>query len=278
MGPELIRRIINTPQLTAWNGSTKKWVLFSDADEKIVQVDELSRYGLDQNRADTPQPFLYALGSIFHRIKGPGFVWGTGINPVWQRAKASAENIDICAVRGPLTQRYIKEILGIPAPKVFGDPALLLPQFFPEFQKSKTPNHSYSVFLQHNDECCIKENTRDFGNHEFLLWQRVDGRPWRETIRRILESEYVISSSLHAIICAEAFGIPARWWHTPELPSSHTEHPFKFNDYYLSTGRKPNQFCETIEEALDIGPNEPIREFNHELLLQSFPRNSIGTH
>ena len=69
--------------------------------------------------------------------------------------------------------------------------------------------------------------------------------------------------------------MPARWWHTPDLPSSVTEHSFKFNDYYLSTGRPSNQFCQTIEEAIDEGPNSPIKDFDPSVLLNSFPEDKF---
>lgn len=48
------------------------------------------------------------------------------------------------------------------------------------------------------------------------------------------------SSSLHGLIFAEAFGVPARWLHPPKQPglrsgSSQTQGWFKYVDYYTAT-------------------------------------------
>ncbi len=56
--------------------------------------------------------------------------------------------------------------------------------------------------------------------------------PWDEVIRKILDSEFVISSSLHGLIIADAFGVPSRL-----LKITDTEPLFKYRDYYEGTGR-----------------------------------------
>ena len=67
----------------------------------------------------------------------------------------------------------------------------------------------------------------------------------------------MVSTSLHGIIFSEAFGIPARWVHDATLPSS-KEGVFKYNDHLLSTGRPPNLFASSMEEAVRIGGMPPI--------------------
>jgi pyruvyltransferase len=46
-----------------------------------------------------------------------------------------------------------------------------------------------------------------FINEKNVVFPNVD---WRRIIQIIIESKFVISSSLHGIIIAEVFGIPAR--------------------------------------------------------------------
>ena len=64
--------------------------------------------------------------------------------------------------------------------------------------------------------------------------------PWRAMLEALLPCQLVISSSLHGIIFAEAFGIPARWLAPRDVAhlerSSYvTEGWFKYVDYYAST-------------------------------------------
>lgn len=68
----------------------------------------------------------------------------------------------------------------------------------------------------------------------------------------------MVSTSLHGLIFAEAFGIPARWVRDAAFPSSSKEGVFKFNDHLLSTRRKPNLFASSMEEAVRLAGMPPI--------------------
>jgi hypothetical protein len=57
---------------------------------------------------------------------------------------------------------------------------------------------------------------------------------WRRTVDRITSCSVVISSSLHGIVVAEAYGVPAVW----VQPSNRiVGGRFKFDDYFEGTGR-----------------------------------------
>jgi pyruvyltransferase len=73
-----------------------------------------------------------------------------------------------------------------------------------------------------------------------------------EFIRRIVNSSLVISSSLHGLILAEAYGVP-----TVFLNVWHTENILKYEDYYLGTGRPSYPSVSSIDEALSIERNPP---------------------
>ena len=84
-------------------------------------------------------------------------------------------------------------------------------------------------------------------------------------LERIAQSKFVVGSSLHAIIIAESLGIPAR------LIKSSVENDFKYNDYFLGTGRSDIQFANNYKHALDLGGAQKISVDITSSLLESFP-------
>jgi pyruvyltransferase len=233
MGPDIVGRILN---------------------KKVAKLD--GRKLLTERKFEHN---LFALGSIFHRVSDGDVVWGTGVNPKYP-IKKNLENLDIRAVRGPLTQEFIKQKIGIDCPNAFGDPGLLLPMLFPEFKP--TPRRKYGIVPHFRDLAYLE------ANHENIISPK---QAWRTVVKSILECELVISSSLHGLITAETFGIPARWLYNPELPSSKTEGTFKYNDYFASTNRDIDDSAESVEEALRIGGKKPIKQNNFQSLLNTFP-------
>lgn len=240
MLPELLRRMVYKP-IRAINGYRE---------ERVAGV------------------HLLAVGSIFHHAMSGDAIWGTGINPVRQKRLPPGFKVDIRAVRGPLTRAFVVDELGLDCPEIYGDPAQLLPKYFPEFQAS--PEQEHIVIAQHRDEEFIRSNWSDFSAYNVFLCQHPR-MPWRRVVDQILTSRLVVSSSLHALIIAEAYGIAARWWHNADLPSSRTEGRFKYNDYYASTGRSLDDLGNSIEEALEMGGKEPIQGFDSGKLDSAFP-------
>ncbi len=208
---------------------------------------------------------LLALGSIFHYAKDNDTIWGTGINPFWQKPRSifsffkRAKNLDIRAVRGPLTRDYILNNLNMDCPKVYGDPVLLISKLFPELKRK--PKKEYGI-IPHLSDISL------FANNPHLISPKED---WKKVIKSILECKFIISSSLHGLIVAEAFGIPARWIHSSTLPSYEWQGTFKYNDYYASTNRSLDDYATTLEQALKMGGKEKIKDFNYKALLDSFP-------
>lgn len=201
---------------------------------------------------------LLALGSIIHMAEDNDVIWGSGINGKHPDGKDKEfyrfTKLDVRAVRGPLTRQFLLDI-GIDCPEVYGDPALLLPQLFPEFKKSDSPSKEYIIIPHLSDEHL-------FGDHPNTVSAKED---FEEVIRQILDSKFVISTSLHGIIVAEAFGIPARY-----LKVSNLEPLFKYADYYYGTGRINFTYATSLEEALKIG-GEPPLTCNLDKLLKAFP-------
>ncbi len=201
---------------------------------------------------------LLALGSIVHMAEDNDVIWCSGING--KHPDRTDKNfyrftyLDVRAVRGPLTRQFLMD-MGIGCPEVYGDPALLFPKLFPEFKKSENPSKEYIIIPHYSDEHL-------FINHPNMVTVKKD---WSKVVRNVLDSKFVIASSLHGLIIAEAFGIPARY-----LKVSNTEPIFKYADYYYGTKRYNFKYATTIEEALEMG-GEPLPECDLDKLLQSFP-------
>ncbi len=83
---------------------------------------------LDEAR---PKPArLLAMGSILHMARDGDVVWGSGVNGKISAAGHSFRQLDVRAVRGPLTRDYLVK-RGIEVPAVYGDPGLLVADLLP---------------------------------------------------------------------------------------------------------------------------------------------------
>lgn len=204
--------------------------------------------------AQRDAPRLLALGSVLHLAEDGDVVWGTGVNGKMPLSQISASNLDIRAVRGPRTRAILRS-LGHSVPETYGDPALLLPELFPEtvtWAANKT--RSVTVIPNFNDFDPESDDPRVVSPRA-ELWG---------IIRAIAESELVVGSSLHAIIVAEALGVPAR-----ACLSDH-ENYLKYVDYYAGTGRTRVHLARNAAEAIALG-GVPRGETDLAALLASFP-------
>ncbi len=101
---------------------------------------------------------------------------------------------------------------------------------------------------------------------EHILYPMTDD--WEYFLDELLKAELVISSSLHGIILAEAYGIPAI------LLNDHNMRLFKYKDYYYSTGRYEFPIATSVEEALSMVPAElPHIEKMQKGIIESFPKD-----
>jgi len=196
---------------------------------------------------------LLAIGSSLHFARDGDTVWGCGINGKIPTERITARRLDIRAVRGPKTAAILRE-LGLAVPDIYGDPALLLPRYF-RGRFPLTGMLDYVVVPNFHDVALIAESERKVSPK----WG------WNRCIAAIVSARFVVASSLHALIVAEAFGIPAR-----QLRLSDTESQFKYDDYAQGTGRLSLTPARSIEQALEMG-GEPPPCFDERSLLAAFP-------
>ncbi len=197
---------------------------------------------------------LLSIGSVLHFARPHDVVWGTGVNGKVEGARVGSSQLDVRAVRGPRTRDLLLQ-RGVPVPDVFGDPGLLVPTVFPFTRDwAQRKRRARAVIPNLND-------ARDYASHPDFVNPLA---PLWDVIRRIAESEFVIASSLHGIVIAEALGVPVRPLESPAEPA------FKYDDYAAGTGRDRLPASATIEQALRSGPIAPL-EWNAEPLLEAFP-------
>jgi pyruvyltransferase len=225
--------------------------------ESLIEK-KVSRVGSRARRH--PGRRLLTVGSILHLARDGDTVWGSGA----RGATASAldyrfSDLDVRAVRGPLTRRFLLE-RGIEAPPVYGDPALLLPDALPELRDWATmktrlvtivPNFAdFAATRARYGDLCIDPQSG-------LL----------RCLRTIAQSESIVASSLHGIVVAESLGIPAR------LMVSEHESWFKYEDYYRGTGREPAEPAGSLQQAMrELPTSSPVVRADP-ALAESFPHD-----
>lgn len=205
---------------------------------------------------------LLAVGSILHFAKDNDIIWGSGVNGKMPSTRHRFNNLDVRMVRGPLTKQFLEQ-KGINSGEVFGDPALLLPELFPNL-KHRPEKGKIIAISNFNEIKTCSENLP-----QGIKFVSPFGY-WKKVIHEILTCELVLSSSLHGIILAEAFGVPVRF----VMPTG-GETLFKYRDYYLGTGRdlteEPSSFLDKITKDSGIIMPKPV--YNTKAMLNAFPRN-----
>ena len=153
-------------------------------------------------------------------------VWGAGL--ISENACQNLQIKKFCAVRGPKTRDTLTEH-GFECPDVYGDPALLLPLYYRPDMKKK-----YRIgIIPHYVDTCIFEHSKN-DNRGVLVISPGGYSDWHEFIDQIVSCESIVSSSLHGLIIAEAYGIKSKWM---EIVGSEMRDRFKYDDFYFSIGK-----------------------------------------
>lgn len=197
---------------------------------------------------------LATVGSIINVVARDGdIIWGSGIHGNYLPLNEPFPKLDIRAVRGPLTATLLRQS-GNTVPDVFGDPALLIPYLWSDPQLGIDRGTGGTVYVPNYYD--IDYAPPNSLNPRGDVFKRV---------RIIASAERVVASSLHGIVIAEAYGIPA------VLVASRSERLFKYEDYYGGTGREVPEVASNWESALSTRPASPLTTWDPSPLLESFP-------
>lgn len=176
-----------------------------------------------------------AIGSILDRalrhrkwrlLRGrfsPLRLWGSGF--ISEGPQRSPWGLAPLAVRGPLT----RDRFALPADTPLGDPGLLFPDLLPARPPAR---HAWGVVPHYEDEASPLVDALC----ERLKAVRipVSREDPLDTLRGIASCARIVSSSLHGLIAADAFGIPN--WRV-SFDHDLKGGDYKFRDYALPIGR-----------------------------------------
>lgn len=173
---------------------------------------------------------LFAIGSILDYSNSKTICWGCGFREPYSKFRGGK----VLAVRGKLSRNILNRE-DIP----LGDPALLLPLLYtPKAIEQKEYIKIIPHYLDYND----------IYNQYSNKYQIIDIRTKdvESFIDQITSSKYILSTSLHGLIIAHAYGIPALWIKKGPIASS----GFKFYDYFSSVEIPKYEGFTNIEEIL----------------------------
>ena len=171
-----------------------------------------------------------AIGSVFYPRKAsarkrrtPLFVWGSGtLNP--RPTDFAHLSVVMAALRGPRTWGQIANCPDLP----FGDPGLFVREIWPAAPRRAgrigiIPHHSMigsaqtrALMAALGDTVLLDMTAPDIGG----------------MLRQLSECSLILSSSLHGLIFADAYGIPSLFWN-----EQGAENEWKYRDYFEGVGR-----------------------------------------
>ncbi len=226
----------------------------------------LKYYDLEQNWGDTVNPYIFkkitgvnviSSNSMFNFLKKPEIlgvgsiivgdlsnyvIWGSGI--ISEKTTLLTKPKEVLALRGFNTLKKIREVGG--DCDVFGDPVLLFPEIFSA--ENSVKKYKYGIVPHFKDKSSIGiQKIHDLQNPEIKIIDIQSGI--EDFVNDILSCENILSSSLHGLILAEAYGIPTcRLVFSKKLLGG----DFKFYDYYSGIGIKTMETVFLHDDISDL--------------------------
>lgn len=251
-----------------WNGR----VNFGDLIGPMLIKKISGRDVVNMKDNDDPRPALVTVGSVLNLMERQNIdIWGTGlIAPLHAKSIENLRKVNpnrIHAVRGWKTYKELTEKLGWTVPKIFGDPALLLPRYYTPVS---TENSKISVIPHYLHANLFKGISDNFNiiNVEDTA---------ENVISSIANSKVVVSTSLHGIIVAQAYGVPWTWLRISDKALAGDQ--FKFEDFFTVLDR--SRVSESHVSSGSIGnlvignaaatASLPVNKFSFNALIDAFP-------
>jgi len=173
-------------------------------------------------------PNIVLVGSILQFADAYSYVCGAGYisNEPEYLLRIAPQSVN--CVRGPMTG-YLLDQQGLSHPHLYADPGILAPFIYPQSVRSCSRTIGLIPHYVDFDSAWVQRC-------------RIKGlkiinpfSPPESFFAELNACEAILSSSLHGIIFAHAYGKPALWI---ELSDNVIGKGFKFYDYYLSLFKK----------------------------------------
>jgi pyruvyltransferase len=185
---------------------------------------------------------LLMLGSVMKIADSKSGVWGIGY--INEKYRFREPPLAVYAVRGPLTrQRLLTQ--GVECPEVFGDPALLFSRLYP--RPERMPHFELGIVPHYIDKDALW--LRQFKGSTNVKVIDVQQEVF-SFVDEVCDCATILSSSLHGVICADAYSIPNMWI---ELSDRVVGKGFKFRDYMWSVNRR-------VSSAFSVEPAMPVKQ------------------
>ncbi len=182
-------------------------------------------------------PIYVTIGSVLTHVNSKCIVWGSGVIS----KEFPIKKAEFLAVRGPQTRAFLLN-QGYIVPEVYGDPALLLKKYYnPKIKKE----FEIGVIPHYRDFKKVKEF---YKNESSITLIDLMTNDVETTTNSFLKCEKIVSSSLHGIIVAHAYGIPAIW---QKFSNDVFGDDIKYQDYFESV-LIPSYTSEIIDSKMNL--------------------------
>lgn len=170
--------------------------------------------------------YFMSIGSVLQEANKNAIIWGSGL--IDNKLEPYMHPREILAVRGPLTRRRLHD-LKIKCPEIYGDPALIMPElYYPSCEKK----YELGIIPHYIDK---KNNFFNRHFEENIKIIDINQPSCEDFISEVLSCKKIVASSLHGIIIADAYDIPAL---RIKFSDAIFGGDFKFNDYFSSIDRE----------------------------------------
>lgn len=224
---------------------------------------------------------LSSIGSLFQMMSHQQVdFWGSGMlyepNEMQTRRLQNLESVNVHAVRGKISREVLMKKFGWDIPEVYGDPALLFPRYLMPEQPREDNRIAFIPHRQHMKYF----KSRDLGNVTLLSV----AEDLKDVVTSIATAGVCVSTSLHGIIFAQAYGTPWVWLNVQDDELKGGE--FKFDDFFTTLDKEAVARVDAKTEALrsldieEVASQASLPEtaIDLELLEKAFPltRKSPG--
>jgi pyruvyltransferase len=213
---------------------------------------------------DFKRKVYFASGSILHIATSKSIVWGSGMICRTDRIRRAK----FLAVRGPVTRSLLLK-QGHDVPVIYGDPAILMRDlYFPDMVKKHTLG-----FVPHFVD--YQKVNEWYRNEPGVIVINLLNNEVKPVLDQILSCRRIITSSLHGLIVAHTYGIPAVW---VQFSDKLYGDNMKFEDYltsvgmenykpdYISDRLRPEEFGDRIQSTVSLPDKSVLRKVRSGLM------------